>query len=376
MNNSSDFNATVLRRSSQGFTLFEPTFKHIIAACYILIAVVAAVGNVLVCYTILANRKLRSNSTNLFLLSLAISDLLTATLAMPLNIEGIFLRGFLKHGKVVCVTFIIAYLITVPTSIFTLLAISVDRFINLKDPLSRFRSKEFVTIKRALVVISIIWIYSIIWALLPIMGWRKKALEPIYEGFCVVPFTLVYFVTTSFINFIVPLLLTCVFFILAFVIARTHHRGENRLSTHARQHPSKEDRKVYIKNLRAAKTTSMFLVAFFSCWPPCMCFSITSNLYGAEHWKPYPWKVYTVLLMFGYLNSALNPFLFAFRNKSFKATYLKLFRSLKPAAGLRSTIRHRSTILQSSSSEIPEMESKEVRLQSIRHTRPAPELSK
>ena len=375
MNNSSDFNATVLRRSSQGFTLFEPLFKYIIAACYILIAVVAAVGNVLVCFAILANRKLRSNPTNLFLLSLAISDLLTATLAMPFKIEFLFLQGVWKHGPIMCITYITAYFITVPTDFLTILAISVDRYKNLKDPLRRFRGKEFMTQKRALIVISIIWIYSIIWGLLPIMGWRMRGLEPIYQGFCMVPFTLVYNVTTSFIN-ITLLLLTCVFFILAFVIARTHHRGGNRLNTHACQHPSKEERKVYIKNLRAAKTTSMFLAAFFFSWPPFVCFSIVSNLYGGEHWKPYPWKVYAVLLMFGYLNSALNPFLFAFRNKSFKATYLKLFRSLKPAAGLRSTIRHRSTILQSFSSEIPEMESKEVRLQSIRHTRPAPELSK
>ena len=376
MNNSSHFNATVLRRSSQGFTLFEPTFQYLTATCYILIAVVAAVGNFLVCYAILANRKLRSNPTNLFLLSLAISDLLTATLVMPFDIEYLFLQGFRKHGKMMCVTFITAYLTIVPTSIFTLLAISVDRYKNIKDPLRRFRGKVFMTQKRALIAISIIWIYSIIWALLPIMGWRIKGLEPIYQGFCMVPFTLVYNIMTSFINFTVPLLLTCMFFILVFVIACTHHRGGNRLSTHACQHPSKDERKVYIKNLRAAKTTSMFLAAFFFCWPPYVCFSIASDLYGTKLWKPYHRKVYVVLLMLGYLNSALNPFLFAFRNKSFKATYLKLFRSLKPAADPRSTIRHRSTISARLTSEIPEMESKEVRLQSIRHTRPAPELSK
>ena len=162
MNNSSDFNASILRRSSQGFTLFGPTFKYTIASCYILISVVAAVGNFLVCYAILANRKLRSNPTNLFLLSLAISDLLTATLAMPFDIEFLFLQGFWKHRNMMCVTFLTAYLITVPTSIFTLLAISVDRFMSLKDTLRRFRRPQFMTRSRALIIISIIWIYSIV----------------------------------------------------------------------------------------------------------------------------------------------------------------------------------------------------------------------
>ena len=375
MNNSSDFNTTVLRRSSQGFTLFDPTFKYTIAACFILIAVVAAVGNLLVCYAILGNRNLRSNPTNLFLLSLAVSDLLTATLAMPFKIEFLFLQGVWKHGKIMCVTVFTVCLFTVPTSILTLSAISVDRYKNLKDPLRRFRGKEFMTQKRALIVISIIWICSIIWSLLPIMGWRIKGQEPIYQGFCSVPLTLVYNITTSVIN-LTLLLLACVFFILAFVIARKHHRGVHRLSTRARQHPSKHEKKGYIKNLRATKKTSMFLAAFFFTWLPYLCFIVVSNLYGGEHWKPFPWNISAVVVMLSYLNSALNPFLFAFRNKNFKATYLKLFRTLKPAADLRSIIRHRSTISQNVSSDIPEMESKEVHLQSIRHTRPTPELRK
>ena len=270
--------------------MFDPTFKYTIAACCILIAVVAVVGSSLVCFAILANKNLRSNPTNLFLLSLAISDLLTAILTMPFEIEFLFLQGVWKHGKIMCVTFITAYLITVLTSIFTLLAISVDRFMSLKDPLRRFRSAEFATQARAVIIISIIWIYSIIWALLPIMGWRLKGLEPIYKGFCMVPFIKLYTTLSSFLNFVGPLLLTCVFFILAFVIAYKRQRDVHRFSAFSRslRKPSKEKTKSYAKNLKAAKTTSMFVAAYFFCWQPYTYFSIASNLYGGTHWNPYP----------------------------------------------------------------------------------------
>ena len=381
MNNSSYHNTAnhQSRTSSQGFTLFDPTFKYTIATCFILIAVVAAVGNLLVCFAIMANRKLRSNPTNLFLLSLAISDLLTATLAMPFEIEFLFLQGFWKHGKIMCITYITAYLITVPTSIFALLAISVDRFMGLKDPLRRFRRSQFLTRSRALIIISIIWIYSIIWALLPVMGWRIKGLEPIYQGFCMVPFALVYNITTSFINFTVPLLLTCVFFILAFVIAYKRQKNVHRFtafSSRSPRQPSKEETKSYAKNLKAAKTTSMFVAAYFFCWQPYTYFSIVSNLYGGENWRPYPWKVYAGLLMLGYLNSALNPFLFAFRNKQFKATYKKLFCFPKPAANPRSTLHHRSNIAQTLPCEIPETDYNGIRLQLIPHKRETPDASR
>ena len=72
-------------------------------------------------------------------------------------------------------------------------------------------------------------------------------------------------------------------------------------------------------------------------------------------WKVIPEETYPLLLMFGYLNSALNPFLFALRNKSFKTTYSKLFsfslRKLRPRAGAR---RDPTVSEIASTSEIPD----------------------
>ena len=75
----------------------EPTFSYSVATCYIVISLVAIVGNLLVCYAILTNRELRDNPTNLLLLSLAISDLLTVTLVVPFDVEALFLHGLWKH---------------------------------------------------------------------------------------------------------------------------------------------------------------------------------------------------------------------------------------------------------------------------------------
>lgn len=105
----------------------EPTFSYSVATCYTVIPLVAIVGNLLVCYAILTNRELRDNPTNLLLLSLAISDLLTVTLVVPFDVEALFLHGQWKHWKALCITWLTVYLITVPSSVLTLLAISVDR---------------------------------------------------------------------------------------------------------------------------------------------------------------------------------------------------------------------------------------------------------
>jgi len=286
---------------------------------------VAIIGNLLVCCAILVNKNLRNNPTNLFIFSLAFSDLLTVIIAVPFDIEGLFLQWHWKHGEIMCKAWITVYLITVPTSILTLLAISVDRYKSLSDPLNRFRRSRFMTRKRALIISLIIWLYSLLFALLPIMGWRTEE-KFVYNSVCYFPFPLEYMTLSSSLNFILPLLITCAIYIKIYLIARKQH---NFGGAESRKLRSTEEKKVYSKNVRAAKTISIFVGAFFCCWVPYSSISIVATLCEtcANHIR---YEVRIVLLMFGYLNSALNPFLFAFRNNRFKATYNMVFKSVKP----------------------------------------------
>ncbi|XP_074629544.1 histamine H2 receptor-like isoform X2 [Acropora palmata] len=325
-------------------SLFGPAFMYPVIVVLIAIALVAAVGNVAVICTILSNRVLCSSTTHLFLLSLAISDLVTASLAMPFDIEFLFLQSVWKHGAILCVIYTTAWLIVVPTSILTLLAIGVDRFLSLKDPLRKYRKSQFSMTRRScLIIISIIWIYSTTWALLPVMGWHVKGRQSMYLDMCMIPFTKLYSTLTSFLNFLMPLLLSCVISILAFGIALRHQRNAEQIfgTFNSQRHVSIEQNRSFAKNLKATKTTLMFLAAFFFCWQPYIYFSIVSNLYGREHWNPYPMK--------------------------FRSSCMKLIRTLKPSTDpMQSTIRAPSTISsQSSSAGIAKNDSKEIRLQSI-----------
>ena len=314
---------------------FPPSFVYSVATCHILIVAVAVLGNLIVCYAIITNKSLRSSPTNLFIFSLAFSDLLTVTLVVPFDIEGIFLNWAWKHGEIMCQAWITIYLITVPTSILTLLAVSVDRYKSLKDPLNRFRRFRFMTRKRALIVISVIWLYSLVFALPPVTVWRESD-EFIYEGICYFPFTEIYSTLSSCLNFIIPLVATCGIYVKIYLIARSQSssfdkeisRQMRTTEACSRQTRSTEEKKIYLRNIRAAKTISIFVAVFFFCWVPHSSISITANLCQSCRAK-IPDEVRVLVLMFGYLNSALNPFLFAFRNKRFKAVYSALLRTMK-----------------------------------------------
>ena len=91
-------NNTSVNQSNEVSPLLGPWFLYPVATGYILIAAVAAIGNLLVCFAILANKSLRSKPTNFFLLSLVVSDFLTSAIAMPFDIESLLLQGGWKHG--------------------------------------------------------------------------------------------------------------------------------------------------------------------------------------------------------------------------------------------------------------------------------------
>ena len=352
MNNSTNTGATGT------YFGFGPSFQYPVVVCHILIVVVAVVGNLMVCYAIITNKSLRSNPTNLFIFSLAFSDLLTVSFAVPFDIEAIILLGAWSHGEELCKAWITIYLITVPTSILTLLAVSVDRYKSLSDPLNRFRRHRFMTRKRALIISILIWLYSFLFALLPIMGWRLYD-EFVYEGVCYFPFTKVYTTLSSVVNFILPLLITCGIYIKIYLIARAQQGsfvGET-----SRKLRSNDEKKVYTRNIQAAKTISIFVAAFFFCWIPFSSISITASMCEPCVEK-IPHEANVIFLMFGYLNSALNPFLFAFRNSRFQATFTGLVRSFKVRSITVST-RRRSTMTQSTChSEVPDIQDSEVRL--------------
>ena len=362
MNNTSNFKAK--SGDTQPFYSFPAAFELPVLTCYVIIVVVAIVGNLMVCYAIMVDRNLRNNPTMLLLFSLALSDLLTVTTLGPLDIELFFLRGVWVHGELMCEIFSIMFLTTVPTSIWTLFAISIERYKSLSDPLNCFRRSPFMTRKRALITIVFIWVYSGFFSSIPSMGWRDAPGESVVKnGVCWYPYTLVYSMLTAFLNIVLPLLLSCGINIKIFRIAS----GRNKAAlVHGKPAFIKEN-KTYLGNFQIAKTISMFVAVFFFCWFPYAMYLILSSLCD-NCYKVIPEEAFPFLLMCGYLNSALNPFLFSLRNKSFKATYSKLLNSALPKPSRNARLGRRSATLSelTFTSEIPVLSDGDVQLTWIR----------
>lgn len=96
--NLTDLNGTVDRGCSNRTYRYLPHYVHstgmvvVYILCYVLVLLLCVVGNGLVSFVILSNRKMRS-VTNLFILNLAISDLLIGVFCIPTTLTDNLISG-------------------------------------------------------------------------------------------------------------------------------------------------------------------------------------------------------------------------------------------------------------------------------------------
>ena len=150
---------------------------------YVIIIIASLLWNTTVCVVILSTRSLRRSVNSRFILSLAVSDLMTTCLVMPFDLELIISGSKWRHGEIMCNVFTTSYLLAVPTSILSLLALTVYRYRLLQDPLDIYKASPLMTRRRATLVICTLWVYSMLFALVPVFGWKPHP-RRVNDGYC------------------------------------------------------------------------------------------------------------------------------------------------------------------------------------------------
>uniref|UniRef100_A0A4W5P3N1 Gastrin/cholecystokinin type B receptor n=1 Tax=Hucho hucho TaxID=62062 RepID=A0A4W5P3N1_9TELE len=122
---------------------------------YCLIFLVSVLGNSLIIAVLVRNRHMRT-VTNLFLLSLAASDLMLCLFCMPFTLIPNLMRDFV-FGSGICKVAMYFMGISVSVSTFNLVAISLERYSAICNPLT---SRTWQTKSHAAKVISATWVVS------------------------------------------------------------------------------------------------------------------------------------------------------------------------------------------------------------------------
>nr|BDP38635.1 fluorescent sensor for dopamine [synthetic construct] len=165
-------------------------------------------GNILVCSAVLRFRHLRTKVTNIFIVSLALSDLFVAVLVMPWKAVA-EVAGYWPFGTF-CNVWVAFDIMCSTASILNLCIISVDRYWAISSP---FRYERKMTQRVAFVMISITWTLSVLISFIPVqLNWHKASAEDRahnstswqFEENCDSSLSREYAISSSLISFYIP----------------------------------------------------------------------------------------------------------------------------------------------------------------------------
>ncbi|NXF06404.1 ADA2C protein, partial [Smithornis capensis] len=302
----------------------------LLAALAVLLATL--VGNALVVVAISTSRALRAPQ-NLFLVSLALADILVAVLVLPFSLAN-EVMGYWYFGGLWCSLYLALDVLLCTASIGHLCAISLDRYwaVTRAARLNLRRSP-----RRVKGMIGAVWASAALVALPPLLRPRPGGRE------CQLSQETWYVLASCAASFFVPCLVMvavyCRIYRLtaqrtaAVLAARSPRPASNRKVSGAgtpgwrrrSQHQSVllcRQRLVRVRERRFTIVLAVVMGAFVLCWFP---FFFTYSLgavcgEGCHVSKP----LFNFFFWIGYCNSSLNPLIYTLFNRDFRAAFRRL----------------------------------------------------
>ncbi|XP_016149427.1 D(2)-like dopamine receptor [Sinocyclocheilus grahami] len=336
------YNESFFENGSRGFNGTEQGGRHqynYYAMLLTLLIFVIVFGNVLVCMAVSREKALQT-TTNYLIVSLAVADLLVATLVMPWVVY-LEVVGEWRFSTIHCDIFVTLDVMMCTASILNLCAISIDRYTAVAMPMlynTRYSSKRRVT-----VMISVVWILSFAVSCPLLFGLNNTVTHD--DALCVIanPAFVVY---SSIVSFYVPFIITLLVYVQIYVVLRKRRKRVNTKSTcpvtdmdmsstlKKCTHPddvklctvivkSSGNFPVNSKNVCPPKPELLPLRALFSgvfiiCWLPFFITHIVNT------YCQVPPELYTAFTWLGYVNSAVNPIIYTTFNIEFRKAFIKI----------------------------------------------------
>ncbi|XP_077869994.1 glucose-dependent insulinotropic receptor-like [Saccoglossus kowalevskii] len=275
------------------------TVHHSITLVILIVEVVLIfIGNVLVLVSVCIN-KVYLKSTYIFMVSLCVADLF-----LGLVIVTSLIRSMVDPDSFLwCIVSISLIIMSCSASIYSILLIAYDRYIAITKPLNYV--KNMTQTKEILLIIAI-WSWSFFLGFIPTLGSQNvdytcgcsapSILRPSF------PFVLI------IVGFLPPLIILVYFYSRIYSVSFKHSRQIADLERSIQD----INHMKFARELKAAKTLAIVFGCFLLTWLPFFIV-LSVEVICKEHCDLA--IILNYLLLLGFSNSALNPWVYVYWNQ-------------------------------------------------------------
>ena len=265
-------------------------------------------GNLLTSYAVYRNQRLRA-LPNMFVIALAVSDILMSTFCMPFSVVTLF-RGRWIFGEGVCRFGGFAVLTFAMASLQTMGLIAVSRYFCVVKP-----EKYAILFKkqRALLYIAVVWCLALVGSVPPFF--IKNAGFEFQPGkaMCLYTFerNIPYVIFLELVYIAAPLTVIQICYAKVFYSVSRSNRVfslENNL----------HQLRANVEEAKVTKTLAAVVVGFTCCWLPV---GVMDYIDVAQGKPTLPRQAYLTYGFLIYLSSTINPFIYGVTNRQFRREF-------------------------------------------------------
>lgn len=326
--------------NSQDEVSVSPVEKvAVFSVIYGIIFLVAVVGNGFVCIVITRRKDMRT-LTNLFLLNMSISDLLSALFTIPSLMSDQISPNEWPLGGFMCRAVRVISSISVSVSVYTMMVLAVERYQAIVNPFTVRASRKKV--RRTVILMVLTWLVSCAIAspqAFVVTIQNKRCVED-WTGKGGILGNRIYTVVAFILLFVLPILVIGSSYIM---IIRTLWQPEPSLSDDAttarsvrglsstnNQPPYNANRAYAIRRAKKKRKTTYMLLTVIATFLTCMLpFHVTILLQVFVE-LPFQTVGFSVFVNFSLVlalcSMACNPFIYSFFSDKFRKAFVDVFR--------------------------------------------------
>ena len=291
--------------------------KVVEAGAMITLNIISLLGNILVCLSVHRNNRLRT-TTNLYIIALAVTDLIAATLVMP-PATGVLITGRWPFGETACQIHAYFTLFAVYVSPVTMGLTALNRYIRICKSVQQYNL--YFSKKKSRFFLGFSWTFVALYILIPrLIGLQEFYFVPSYAACLNRPHfsnfgkTLHYLVVLG-LFFVLPLAVTIFSYRKVLKKIREHNTGT------VRNLGANNNETVTTNEIRVSKSLFIVVFAFMLCWVPSWVIVILTRLVFGNK---MPRNVQLLCTFSLNISNAINPFIYAGMNPVFRREFRRL----------------------------------------------------